>query len=245
MKAKLLVAISFVFLVCGLVSAQSFQIRSNRVINLRASFSLTSDIVETVAEGTILDVVGKFNRWYRISRHGAEVWMADWVDHSRLSAGTAPTTDTSVAQPTTSAQTEIDNCCFVDRQCTTDEQWVSGYYAYQNNQCGMPAQEPVQTVTAPVSVSQPAVIDNLCYTVRVCRTPLEWIEGYYAYQSQQGGQVAVSSQQQTQTRQTPQTRGIYIQNCTHARQLGLAPVYRGDPGYRPALDRDNDGIGCE
>ena len=27
-------------------------------------------------------------------------------------------------------------------------------------------------------------------------------------------------------------------------QLG-SPVYRGDPGYGPHLDRDNDGIGCE
>ena len=27
-------------------------------------------------------------------------------------------------------------------------------------------------------------------------------------------------------------------------QLGN-PVYRGDPGYGPHLDRDNDGIGCE
>ena len=166
--------------------------------------------------------------------------MADWVDHSRLTAGTTPTTDSSVAQPTTSAQTEIDNCCFVDRQCTTDEQWVNGYYAYQNQQCGMPAQEPMQTVTAPVS--QPTVVDNLCYTVRTCHTPLEWVEGYYAFQAQQGGQMPVSSQQQTQTQQT---QSIYIQNCTHARALGLAPVYRGDPGYRRALDRDNDGIGCE
>ena len=24
-----------------------------------------------------------------------------------------------------------------------------------------------------------------------------------------------------------------------------SPVYRGDPGYGPHLDRDNDGIGCE
>ncbi|WP_405421624.1 excalibur calcium-binding domain-containing protein [Pseudonocardia alni] len=25
----------------------------------------------------------------------------------------------------------------------------------------------------------------------------------------------------------------------------MAPLYRGDPGYRSALDRDNDGIACE
>ena len=34
-------------------------------------------------------------------------------------------------------------------------------------------------------------------------------------------------------------------NCTEARAAGAAPVRRGDPGYGPHLDRDNDGIGCE
>lgn len=37
----------------------------------------------------------------------------------------------------------------------------------------------------------------------------------------------------------------YYQNCTAARAAGAAPLYRGDPGYRSALDRDNDGIACE
>jgi micrococcal nuclease len=34
-------------------------------------------------------------------------------------------------------------------------------------------------------------------------------------------------------------------NCAAARAAGAAPVHRGDPGYAPRLDRDNDGIGCE
>lgn len=34
-------------------------------------------------------------------------------------------------------------------------------------------------------------------------------------------------------------------NCTEARAAGAAPVYRGQPGYGPHLDRDGDGIGCE
>ncbi|WP_241385149.1 excalibur calcium-binding domain-containing protein [Rhodococcus sp. CH91] len=34
-------------------------------------------------------------------------------------------------------------------------------------------------------------------------------------------------------------------NCTEAWNAGAAPVHRGDPGYAPRLDRDNDGIGCE
>ena len=34
-------------------------------------------------------------------------------------------------------------------------------------------------------------------------------------------------------------------NCLEARAAGAAPVRRGDPGYAPKLDRDNDGVGCE
>lgn len=39
--------------------------------------------------------------------------------------------------------------------------------------------------------------------------------------------------------------GTYYANCTAARNAGAAPVRRGDPGYAPHLDRDNDGVGCE
>lgn len=34
-------------------------------------------------------------------------------------------------------------------------------------------------------------------------------------------------------------------NCAEASAAGAAPVRRGDPGYGPHLDRDNDGVGCE
>lgn len=43
----------------------------------------------------------------------------------------------------------------------------------------------------------------------------------------------------------PPPAAVYFANCTAARNAGAAPVYRGDPGYRSALDRDNDGVGCE
>ncbi|WP_053731695.1 excalibur calcium-binding domain-containing protein [Nocardia sp. NRRL S-836] len=37
----------------------------------------------------------------------------------------------------------------------------------------------------------------------------------------------------------------YYANCAAARAAGVAPLYRGQPGYRSALDRDNDGVACE
>lgn len=38
--------------------------------------------------------------------------------------------------------------------------------------------------------------------------------------------------------------GVF-RNCDAARAAGAAPVRRGEPGYGPHLDRDNDGVGCE
>jgi hypothetical protein len=37
----------------------------------------------------------------------------------------------------------------------------------------------------------------------------------------------------------------YYPNCDAARSAGVAPIRVGEPGYRPQLDRDNDGIACE
>ena len=42
-----------------------------------------------------------------------------------------------------------------------------------------------------------------------------------------------------------QPRGRAYRNCDEARAAGAAPVRRGEPGYGPHLDRDNDGVGCE
>ena len=39
--------------------------------------------------------------------------------------------------------------------------------------------------------------------------------------------------------------GRAFANCDEARAAGAAPVRRGQPGYGPHLDRDNDGVGCE
>jgi hypothetical protein len=39
--------------------------------------------------------------------------------------------------------------------------------------------------------------------------------------------------------------GPYYSNCDDAQAAGVAPLYAGEPGYRPEMDRDNDGIACE
>lgn len=37
----------------------------------------------------------------------------------------------------------------------------------------------------------------------------------------------------------------YYANCSAAKAAGAAPLYRGQPGYSSALDRDGDGVACE
>ncbi|MCY3834614.1 MAG: hypothetical protein OXG85_16505 [Chloroflexi bacterium] len=91
---------------------------------------------------------------------------------------------------TASAQqsAQVDNCCFVDRQCQSDEEWVSGYWAYQNNQC--PAQTQTQPSAQPAARSA-SQVDNCCFVDRQCHNDAEWTNGWWAYQN---GQCPASSQ---------------------------------------------------
>lgn len=39
--------------------------------------------------------------------------------------------------------------------------------------------------------------------------------------------------------------GVYFQNCDAARAAGFGPIRKGDPGYRAALDPNNNGVACD
>ncbi|MFF5174778.1 excalibur calcium-binding domain-containing protein [Micromonospora sp. NPDC000089] len=43
----------------------------------------------------------------------------------------------------------------------------------------------------------------------------------------------------------PKPKAPYYRNCDAVRAAGKAPLHVGDPGFRPALDRDGDGEACE
>lgn len=43
----------------------------------------------------------------------------------------------------------------------------------------------------------------------------------------------------------PTRSSVYYRNCNEARAAGAAPLYRGEPGYRPEMAGDGDGIACE
>lgn len=40
-------------------------------------------------------------------------------------------------------------------------------------------------------------------------------------------------------------KALWFANCTEARAAGYSNIPRGQPGYAPKLDRDDDGIACE
>jgi len=138
MKARFLVAALLLALVCAVALAESYQIRVRFTVRLRASYSLNSPVVGKALAGDVLQVVGRHNRWLKIERDGETAWLADWVNYSRLDQQQAP----SAADTATSEQrsSNIDNCCFVNRQCHSDREWVEGYWAYQRNECPAPSQ---------------------------------------------------------------------------------------------------------
>jgi endonuclease YncB( thermonuclease family) len=43
----------------------------------------------------------------------------------------------------------------------------------------------------------------------------------------------------------PTRSGVMFRNCKEAWAAGAAPLYRDQPGYRPEMDSDGDGIACE
>jgi excalibur calcium-binding domain-containing protein len=50
----------------------------------------------------------------------------------------------------------------------------------------------------------------------------------------------------TNERQAPASHPVpHYRDCHAARVAGTAPLFRGEPGYEPRLDADNDGIACE
>lgn len=63
--------------------------------------------------------------------------------------------------------------------------------------------------------------------------------GGYAWSSLQPA-VFQSADQRERIEQS-----VTYSGCNEVRALGKAPIYAGQPGYRPEMDGDADGIACE
>lgn len=60
-----------------------------------------------------------------------------------------------------------------------------------------------------------------------------------------GGRHCHGGSKARETTRQPTSGPVYYSNCAAARQAGVTPILRGQPGYGRHLDRDGDGRACE
>ena len=217
MASKAIAAVIAFAVLLSIASAQEYSIRANRGLNLRAEPNLNAPIADTVLSGSILQVVGEFNRWLKIDRGGRQVWLANWVNYSRI--------DSSEPSGSQQPTAPIDNCCYVDRQCQSDQEWVAGYWAYQNNQCPASPSSAPQTPAQPVG-GAPATVDNCCFVDRQCQSDAQWEAGYWAYQR---NQCAAPGQRQPVSPTASALTGV--NNCCIIDDLNCVTDFEWRRGY--------------
>lgn len=86
------------------------------------------------------------------------------------------------------ATAQSNNCCNIDRQCTTDQEWTDGFWAYQNSQCQSASQSQPST-----EVSED--VDNCCFVDRQCSSDADWTNGYWDFQNNRCNAPAQSPMQ--------------------------------------------------
>jgi hypothetical protein len=60
-----------------------------------------------------------------------------------------------------------------------------------------------------------------------------------------GPPPAAAAPRASERRALAAAASVYYRGCNEARAAGATPIYRGQPGYRPEMDGDDDGIACE
>ncbi|MCY4537136.1 MAG: SH3 domain-containing protein [Chloroflexi bacterium] len=207
MKSKLFILVLTLaaFVAVVIANPETYRIRVQYNTNLRASNSLDSALLASAPAGTTLQVVGQVENWLQINRAGALYWMAAWVNHSRVE-------DPVTAQPAGNVPSNIDNCCFVDRQCHSDQDWTNGYWAFQNGQCAAPAPAQPQSPAQPAS-NIPAGVDNCCQVDRQCHTAADWENGYYAFRDNQCAASAPAQPQAQSPAQPVSNAPAAVDNC--------------------------------
>ena len=146
-------------------------------MNIRDSFSASSRVVATARAGDSFAVSqsrrGAAWCWLKVGRG----WLAKT---SRVS----PTPPEPASPAQTNQPANVDNCCFVDRQCQTDQEWENGYWAFKNGHCAAPA----QTIS-----TTPSNADNCCFIGWQCHNDDDWRRGYHAFQNNQCGGNAITN----------------------------------------------------
>ena len=71
-----------------------------------------------------------------------------------------------------------------------------------------------------------------------------WLGGSDSGEGSESGADS-GSESQKKSESAPEPQKEFYASCDDAKAAGAAPMYKGDPGYRPELDRDKDGIACD
>ena len=82
-------------------------------------------------------------------------------------------------------------------------------------------------------------------TPTVTPSPVPTTEAPVQAPSAEAPAAPVSEAPAQQVQQAPARSSVYYETCADARAAGAAPLHRGEPGYRPGLDKDGDGVACE
>ena len=204
-------------------------------LNVRERATTDSQVIATARSGDSFTVSlsqqGEQWCWLKISR--------GWIAKTSRVRSTAPS-NTSPSQSKKSQQpvqerSNVNNCCFVDRQCMTDEEWVNGYNAYQNNQCPAPSlQQQSTSLQSQPQPGTPEDIDNCCFIGWQCNTDEEWVNGYWAYQ--QNKQCAAPSQQQQQQERQQRQQSGNQQQSQQEQQSRQEPKSEEPPDKEPSGD---------
>ena len=109
-------------------------------MNIRQSPTTDSPVVATAGAGDSFSVSGsqQGDDWCWLSISAG--WMAKT---SRVSSAAPSDTDSSQGSLTTQSEPEpieIDNCCFIGWQCSSDDEWDSGYWAHREDRCDSPTE---------------------------------------------------------------------------------------------------------
>ena len=115
-------------------------------MNIRERATTNSRVVATVRWGDSFSVISseQGDRWCWLEI--AEGWIARTSRvRSTRPTSTSPQVN-QVQQPVQQQPANVDNCCFVNRECNSDQEWTDGYWAYQRNECPGPAtSQPANT----------------------------------------------------------------------------------------------------
>ena len=111
----------------------------------------------------------------------------------------------------------------------------------ENNQVQdnvVPAQAAVERV------ADTNIKSKLEYRIGLVQNAIN-VRAQQAAEAEQARQATAAQQAQQQQAFASQPQQGAYRNCREARAAGAAPLYRGQPGYGPHLDRDGDGVACE